>query len=215
MSHIVESCPLTKLNGGLSRLHSADETLFRGWPVVVHDTHMRNRRSAARSRRCPTLLNPVFWQNWMVVYLGYTLQMNFRCFVADQLWVMTRIREEEVQHARMMERQLSGSRNMKNMVHGRSFLRQMLHRGHQFISYRHLRLADTLMLCHACTGRMLLLVLNCGMVSQPCCVSWTVLWHCWLGHTTRKSLQNDLWCVNWDVKPCCAVSSADQVTCTA
>jgi len=25
MSHIVESRPLTKLNGGLSRLHSADE----------------------------------------------------------------------------------------------------------------------------------------------------------------------------------------------
>jgi len=25
MSHVVESCPLTKLNGGLSRLHSADE----------------------------------------------------------------------------------------------------------------------------------------------------------------------------------------------
>jgi len=25
MSHIVESCPLTKLSGGLSRLHSADE----------------------------------------------------------------------------------------------------------------------------------------------------------------------------------------------
>ena len=25
MSHIVESCPLTKLNGGLSRLHPADE----------------------------------------------------------------------------------------------------------------------------------------------------------------------------------------------
>ena len=46
MSHIVESCPLTKLTGGLSRLHTADET----W-------------------RC--------------------------CFVADQLWFMTRIREEE------------------------------------------------------------------------------------------------------------------------
>jgi len=25
ISHIVESCPLTKLNGGLSRLHSANE----------------------------------------------------------------------------------------------------------------------------------------------------------------------------------------------
>jgi len=45
MSHIVESCPLTKLNGGLSRLHSADEdALFRGWPVMVHDTHTRRRR---------------------------------------------------------------------------------------------------------------------------------------------------------------------------
>ena len=27
MSHIVESCPLTKLNGGLSRLHSADDSV--------------------------------------------------------------------------------------------------------------------------------------------------------------------------------------------
>jgi len=25
MSHIVESCPLTKMNGGLSQLHSADD----------------------------------------------------------------------------------------------------------------------------------------------------------------------------------------------
>jgi len=43
--HIVESCPPTKLNGGLYRLHSADEELFRGWPVMVHDTHTRRRRS--------------------------------------------------------------------------------------------------------------------------------------------------------------------------
>jgi len=27
MSHVVESCPLTKLNGGLYQLHSADEFL--------------------------------------------------------------------------------------------------------------------------------------------------------------------------------------------
>ena len=33
MSHIVESCPLTKLNGSLSQLHSA---LFRGWPVTSY-----------------------------------------------------------------------------------------------------------------------------------------------------------------------------------
>ena len=29
---------------------------------------------AARLRRCPTLSNPVPWQNWMAVYPGYTLQ---------------------------------------------------------------------------------------------------------------------------------------------
>jgi len=44
MSNVVISCPLTKLNGGLFRLHSADEEY---------------------------------------------------CFVADQLWFMTRIRAEE------------------------------------------------------------------------------------------------------------------------
>ena len=31
MSHIVESCPLTKLNGGLSRIHSVDEDADQLW----------------------------------------------------------------------------------------------------------------------------------------------------------------------------------------
>jgi len=30
----------------------------------------------ARPRWCPTLSNPVPWQNWMVAYLGYTLSMK-------------------------------------------------------------------------------------------------------------------------------------------
>ena len=29
-----------------------------------------------RPRRCPTLSNPVPWQNWMAAYLGYTLRMK-------------------------------------------------------------------------------------------------------------------------------------------
>jgi len=29
----------------------------------------------ARPRRCLTLSNPVPWQNWMAVYLGYTLRI--------------------------------------------------------------------------------------------------------------------------------------------
>ena len=45
----------------------------------------------ARPRRCLTLSNPVPWQNWMAAYLGYTLRGWRRCFVADQLWLMTRV----------------------------------------------------------------------------------------------------------------------------
>ena len=59
MSHIVESCPLTKVNGGLSRLHSAVKTLFRGWPVMVHDMHKRRRTNITGF---PVVLNLGFWQ---------------------------------------------------------------------------------------------------------------------------------------------------------
>ena len=50
MSHIVESCPLTKLNGGLSRLHSADKDAV--CPVMVHDTHTRRRSAKCLSIQC-------------------------------------------------------------------------------------------------------------------------------------------------------------------
>jgi len=30
----------------------------------------------ARPRRCPTLSNPIPWQNWMAAYLSYTLRMK-------------------------------------------------------------------------------------------------------------------------------------------
>ena len=49
MSHIVESCPLTKLNGGLSRLHSADEDAVSWltiYIIMVNDTHTRRRLKA-------------------------------------------------------------------------------------------------------------------------------------------------------------------------
>jgi len=42
MSHIVESCPLTKLNGGLSRLHSADEDAV-SWLIMVRPLMTRIR----------------------------------------------------------------------------------------------------------------------------------------------------------------------------
>ena len=33
MSHIVESCPITKLDGGLSQLHSAADAA--SWPIMA------------------------------------------------------------------------------------------------------------------------------------------------------------------------------------
>jgi len=41
MFHMVESCPLAKLNGGLSRLHSADEDAVFVADQLLHDTNMR------------------------------------------------------------------------------------------------------------------------------------------------------------------------------
>ena len=43
MSHIVESCPLTKLNGGLSRLHSVDEDAV-SWLTSYGSWHTYEKR---------------------------------------------------------------------------------------------------------------------------------------------------------------------------
>ena len=48
MFHIVESCPLTKLNGSLSRLHSADKDAVSWLIIMVHDTHTRRRTYISR-----------------------------------------------------------------------------------------------------------------------------------------------------------------------
>jgi len=45
MSHIVESCPLTKLNGGLSRLHSADEDAV-SWLTNYGSWHTYEKKNA-------------------------------------------------------------------------------------------------------------------------------------------------------------------------
>ena len=46
MSHIVESCPLTKLNGGLSRLHSADEDAV-SWLTYYGSRHAYEKKKLA------------------------------------------------------------------------------------------------------------------------------------------------------------------------
>ena len=86
--------------------------LGKGVTKASLEIHARNRDTAvptegngdlqtlicvlvARPRWCATLSNPVPWQNWMVAYLGYTLCGWRRWFVADQLWLVKLIREEE------------------------------------------------------------------------------------------------------------------------
>jgi len=66
MFYIVEFCPLTKLNGGLTRLTLRMKTLFRGWPIMVNDTHTRRRRMHA-------MLCWVFHENPQDKYRQYGL----------------------------------------------------------------------------------------------------------------------------------------------
>jgi len=45
MSHIVESCLLTKLNGGLSQLHSADEDAVVSWLTNYGSWHAYEKKT--------------------------------------------------------------------------------------------------------------------------------------------------------------------------
>ena len=58
MSHIVESCPLRPWQNWMAAYLGYTlrmKTLFRGWPVMVNDMHIRRRRRSARrdgNRQC-------------------------------------------------------------------------------------------------------------------------------------------------------------------
>ena len=47
MSHIVETCLLTKLNGSLSRLYPADEDAV-SWLIMVYDIHTRKKEQTVK-----------------------------------------------------------------------------------------------------------------------------------------------------------------------
>ena len=53
MSHIVESCPPTKLNGGLSQLHFADEDAV-SWLTSYGSWHAYEKKKI-RNFPCPML----------------------------------------------------------------------------------------------------------------------------------------------------------------
>ena len=55
MFHIVESCPLTKLNGGLSRLHSADEDAV-SWLTSYGSRHAYEKKMSTYTKFDPDRL---------------------------------------------------------------------------------------------------------------------------------------------------------------
>jgi len=69
MSHIVESCPLTKLNGGLFRLHSVDEDAV-SWLTSYGSWHAYEKKIDLLCT-CFTHL-PVVLCYWPVPYLFHT-----------------------------------------------------------------------------------------------------------------------------------------------
>jgi len=85
MSHIVESCPLTKLNGSLSRLHSADEDAVSWLTSMVHDTHTRRRFRIlikclifSHFAPCRSFKNILFPQN---EFIAWYLNSNVSCIL--------------------------------------------------------------------------------------------------------------------------------------
>jgi len=65
-SHIVESCPLTKLNGGLSRLHSADEDAV-SWLTSYGSWHAYEKKKSGPAVIRQTLVAKLeCWQIWPV-----------------------------------------------------------------------------------------------------------------------------------------------------
>ena len=67
MSHIVESCPLTKLNGGLSRLHSADEDAV-SWLTSYGSWHADEKKKithhATANRALRLSMRQTCWAHW-------------------------------------------------------------------------------------------------------------------------------------------------------
>ena len=70
-------------------------TLFRGWPIMVNDTHTRRRLCYYMTWErddvpCCRILPLTKLNGGLSTLCGWR-----RCFVAVQLWFMTHIREEE------------------------------------------------------------------------------------------------------------------------
>jgi len=62
MSHIIDSCPLVKLDGGLSRLHSADDDVVQWLASLEGEPRLEKKCCHFASS------DPWYEQSWMAVF---------------------------------------------------------------------------------------------------------------------------------------------------
>jgi len=137
----------------------------------------------ARPRRCLTLSNPVPWQNWMAAYLGYTLQMK-TLFCG---WPVT---VDDI-HTRRRRRWFT---KIRAVLTGRSTVSGFDLVWFSYLSSKRLCVfglhGAIYIFNFVCLHPSLYLLVHWAWWDWP--LTWltnrcpSVLWHCWLGHVTRK-----------------------------
>ena len=75
MSHIVESCPRTKLNGGLSRLHSADEDAV-SWLTNYGKWHAYEKKKKKKK-----LILKKFLHLWFLLFDCFLHHQSVTCLI--------------------------------------------------------------------------------------------------------------------------------------
>ena len=78
MSHIVESCPLTKLNGGLSQLHSADKDAV-SWLTSYGSWTAYEKKKTERKQRRQTLVTVTVTSQKMAPLTAETTHFKDNC----------------------------------------------------------------------------------------------------------------------------------------
>jgi len=99
MSHIVESCPLTKLNGGLSRLHFADEDTV-SW-LTSGSWHAYGKKKKKIGLPCGEEIMTLRWAvsiQHRNVMDGQTDRQNFYIDIARQHFAIKMNASEMVSH---------------------------------------------------------------------------------------------------------------------
>jgi len=68
MNHMVDTCPLTKVKGGLQSLHNVDDDSCSGWNHSYHNTHMNENFPSGRGVSQAYISSPGWWSGVAIVH---------------------------------------------------------------------------------------------------------------------------------------------------